>query len=149
MKKIVFSAGLMLLTGLGGVFANEGPSLVNKKVLESFNDRFTGAQDVSWKEEGDLEIASFQFDGLFFFAYFGKEGDWVATARNILSSQLPIPLLMQLKKGYPDFWISALVEVDSQSGINYFIRLENVNKILLLRSSGYDGWTTMTKTKKE
>ena len=149
MKKVLLSAGMMLLTGLGGVFAKDRPAEVSKKVWESFNDRFAGALDVSWGEERDLEIATFRLDEMVFFAYFDKDGEWVATARNILSDQLPILLIMQLKKEYHDFWISALVEVDSQAGISYFITLENASKTLLLKSAGWDDWTVSKKDKKE
>jgi hypothetical protein len=149
MKKILLSTGLMLLIGLAGAFANEGPAAVNKKVLESFNYRFAGAKNVSWAEESDLEIATFRFDGLAFFAYFDKQGEWVATARNILSDQLPIPLLLRLKRDYHDFWISGLVEVDSQSGINYFVTLENASKTLMLSSIDFADWSVSKKAKKE
>jgi hypothetical protein len=149
MKKILLSSGLILFIGLAGALANEGPAAINKKVIESFNDRFAGAVNVSWTEESDLEIATFRFEGLAFFAYFDKQGEWVATARNILSNQLPIPLLLHLKRDYHDFWISALVEVDSQSGISYFVTLENASKTLLLNSTDYADWTVSRKDKKE
>jgi hypothetical protein len=148
MKKIIFSAGIIFLAGFSTVFANDGPAMVSKQVLESFKDKFSGASEVSWKEERELDVATFRFDGLIFFAYFDKQGEWVATARNILSSQLPIPLLMQLKKDYQGFWISALMEVDSQSGTSYYITVENSSKTLLLRSTGYNDWAVNIKFKK-
>jgi hypothetical protein len=149
MKKIFYSIVLTLSIGCSLAFAGDGHPEVSKKVLASFNDRFAGAINVFWEHERDFEKATFQFDDVVFFAYFDTDGQWVATARNILSNQLPIPLLLQLKKEYNDCWITGLVEVDTETSISYYIYLENENKSVVLRSLDIDGWNLFSKTKKE
>jgi hypothetical protein len=150
MKKIFFS--LMLLAGLGlstSSFAGKHSPDVSKKVWQSFHERFSSALDISWEQERDLEKATFRIDGMVVFAYFNSEGEWIATSRNILSSQLPIPLLLKLKREYGEYWITGLVEMDTPSGMDYYITLENSNRSLLLKSSDFDQWTLFQKLRKD
>jgi hypothetical protein len=149
MKKIFYLFGLALLVGCSSALAADGHPEISKKVLASFNERFAGAIDVYWEQERDFEKATFQLDAVVFFAYFDTDGQWVATARNILSNQLPIPLMLQIKKEYSDCWITGLVEVDTETSISYYIYLENESKSVVLRSLDIDSWNLYSKTKKE
>ncbi len=68
--------------------------------------------------------------------------------RNILSNQLPVALLADIKKGYKDYWITALSEEAKGRHSDYFITLENADQIVQLRSSGAEKWVVMNTVQK-
>jgi hypothetical protein len=82
------------------------------------------------------------------FAYYDESGNLIASARNILSEQLPINLMNDLKKGYSNYWISELFEMDKDGQASYYVTLENADETLILKSSSFNGWSTYKKSKK-
>jgi|SRR6516164_2847032 hypothetical protein len=149
MKKSIISLAVLLLMAVSAVRADDGKDAISQKVLTSFKEKFTGATNISWNKESDYQKATFSFNNQVLFAYFDAEGNLVATVRNILSDKLPINLLVSLKKEYNNFWISELLEVDSDWSICYYITLENENRILKLRADSGTGWELSKKIKKE
>jgi len=110
MKKSILSLALMLMIGLSSTFANYAEG-VNQKVMSSFNKEFANAKDVKWESGKDYVKATFTLNGQILFAYYSENGEMLAMTRNILSSQLPINLLNDLKKDYSSFWITDLFEM--------------------------------------
>jgi hypothetical protein len=82
------------------------------------------------------------------FAYYSKNGDLVAATRNILSSQLPINLQADLKKGRNEYWISDLFEMAANSTTTYYVTLQNADQSIVLKSNGAEGWEVFKKEKK-
>lgn len=68
--------------------------------------------------------------------------------RNILSTQLPVTLLADIKKDYKDYWITALSEEGKGRHPDYFITLENADQIVQLHSSGSEKWVMMNTVQK-
>jgi len=68
--------------------------------------------------------------------------------RNILSNQLPVTLLGDIKKDYKDYWITALSEEGQGRRQDYFITLENADQIVQLRSSNSKKWVIMNTSVK-
>jgi hypothetical protein len=83
------------------------------------------------------------------FAYYSGDGDLLAVIRNILSTQLPIQLLMELKQNHSDCWITDLFEIDSNGQTVYYATLENSDTRLTLRSDNTSSWETFEKANKE
>jgi len=71
----------------------------------------------------------------------------MAVTRNIVSSQLPVNLLTNLKKYYSTTWITDLFELSSENQDCYYITLENADSKVTLRSNG-DSWEFYTTSKK-
>ena len=82
------------------------------------------------------------------FAYYNGEGELLGVTRNIVSSQLPISLLADLKKNYSEYWISDLFEMASNSETDYYVTLESADSTLVLKSSGSASWNVYKKIKK-
>ncbi|HEY6436764.1 MAG TPA: hypothetical protein VIY47_09240, partial [Ignavibacteriaceae bacterium] len=110
MKKSILSLALMLMIGLSSTFANNAEG-VNQKVMNSFKKEFANAKDVKWEIGKEYVKATFTFNEQIMFAYYSENGEMLAMTRNIVSSQLPINLLNDLKKDYSSFWITDLFEM--------------------------------------
>lgn len=127
-------------------FAHNGEE-VNENVLRSFNKEFAGASDVNWDISKSVLKATFRLNGQVMFAYYHESGDLVAVTRNLVSGQLPIGLLADLKKNYQDYWITDLFEISADESSNYYITLQNADQTIILRSAGTQGWQLFRKQK--
>jgi hypothetical protein len=72
----------------------------------------------------------------------------MAVTRNIVSGQLPINLLSDLKKSYNAYWISDLFEISSSTDASYYVTLQNGDSKVILKSNGISGWELFKKEKK-
>jgi hypothetical protein len=147
MKQTILAMAMMLMTGLTGAFAknNEG---ISNEITTSFNKDFVSATNVSWNKQKDFTKATFTMNNQVMFAYYDESGNLIASARNILSEQLPINLMNDLKKGYGNYWISELFEMDRDGQASYYVTLENADETLILKSSSFNGWSTYKRSKK-
>jgi hypothetical protein len=148
MKKIVLSIATMLMMGVGA-FAANNDEVVNQQALRSFRNEFTAASNVSWEAKNGYSRATFSLNGQVLFAYYGTNGELQAVVRNIVSDQLPITLLTDLKKDYSDYWISDLFEMATDNQTTYYITLENSDKKIILKSEGTNFWSVFSKTRKD
>jgi len=147
MKKVILVWALLLTVGLSATFARPAEN-VSEQVMNSFKKDFASAQDVSWESGKDFTKATFKINDQVMFAYYGKTGELIATTRNILSSQLPISLLAELKKNYSEYWISDLFEMAANNATTYYVTVQNGDQKVVLKSDGVEGWETFKKEKK-
>jgi hypothetical protein len=145
MKKLVLLVAVLLTIQLS--FAMDTPS-TNSLVLGSFNVDFNRATDIQWQRSGICEKVSFFLDNKFMNAYYTPDGELMAVTRNITSEQLPLSLLLELKKNYSGFWISDLFEVVNESGDQYYITLENADETLVLKAKANKSWKVYKKVVK-
>lgn len=146
MKKI-FIVAMILLTGLSTTFANLRES-VNEKVSKAFTKDFVGAQEVKWEVKETFAKATFKLNNQVMFAFYSQDGDLLGVTRNIVSSQLPINLLSDLKKSYNNYWITDLFEMGNNSNTTYYVTLENSTHTVVLKSTGTEGWSVYSRVKK-
>ena len=147
MKKSILMWAMMLTMGLTSAFANNGET-INQRAVSSFKKDFTNAQDVKWEISKDFVKATFTINGQVMFAYYSQTGDRMAVTRNILSNQLPINLLTNLKKSYGTYWISDLFEVSNSTDASYYVTLQSSDHTVVLKSNGISGWDVYSKEKK-
>jgi len=138
---------LLMVSVISSAFASNTDG-VNEKVSSSFNKEFSLAQDVKWETAKDIVKATFKLNEQVLFAYFSQSGELMAVTRNILSVQLPISLMAELKKDYSGCWISELFELSGANGTTYYITLENADNTLVLKSDNSRQWQTYKKVKK-
>jgi len=146
MKKIILAA-LLLVATISYSFA-DGKDGINNNVKSSFSKDFANAKEVRWQAGRTYIKATFRLNEQVMFAFYSADGNLVAVTRNLLSSQLPIAQLMILKKRYANYWITDLFEISSQDENGYYVTLENANAVLVLKSSGSDGWIVYSKRSK-
>ncbi|MBC7826478.1 MAG: hypothetical protein H7122_01935 [Chitinophagaceae bacterium] len=146
MKKSILMWAIMLTMGLSSAFANNEET-INQRAVNSFKKDFTSAQDVRWENNKDFVKATFKLNDQVMFAYYSQTGDLMAITRNIVSSQLPIGLLSNLKKSYGTYWISDLFEISTSTDASYYVTLQNSDHTVVLKSNGI-GWEVYKKDKK-
>lgn len=147
MKQTILAMAMMLMAGLTSAFAKNDEG-VNKQVQTSFSKDFNSASNVSWIVSKDFTKATFSMNNQIMFAYYDQNGELIATARNILSEQLPINLMSSLKRGYSDYWISELFEMDRDGVAAYYVTLENGDETMVLKSNSLNDWSLYKKAKK-
>ena len=138
--------GVLVMMVAISSFAHPGEK-VNENVLQAFNKEFAGAQDVNWEIGKSMLKATFRMNDQVMFAYYQEQGTLLAVTRNIISGQLPIFLLSDLKKNYQDYWITDLFEISANDNTDYYISLQSADQTLVLKSSGAQGWQLYKKQK--
>ena len=118
-------------------------------VLQSFQQAFNNAKEVSWTATSNFYKADFALNGQYVSAFYDGLGELVAMTRNITSFQLPIYLQANLKKDYTAYWITDLFEVTNEDGTTYYATLENADTKVVLKSASASKWSTFQKNSKQ
>ena len=147
-KTLAVSAALLLTVGIGSSFAAPAEK-GNDIVIASFHKEFRTADVIKVENKKEYTKVTFNMNGVVMFAYYAGNGDLMAVVRNILSTQLPIRLLMDLKQNHADYWITDLFEVDSNGQTVYYATLENSEMKVTFRSDNTTNWSTYQKETKE
>ena len=148
MKQVILSIATVLMMG-ASAFAGNNNDNVNQQAKQSFQKDFSTARNISYEQKTDYVKVTFSINDQVLFAYYNNNGQLQAVVRNIVSDQLPISLLTDLKKSYSDYWISDLFEVASDDQTSYYITLESKDKTVVLKSEGTSSWSVFSKTKKD
>jgi hypothetical protein len=146
MKRLTVLAALLLTLCTTYSFAtpaNGGGAVITT----SFNRDFQNAQLVSTQEYTGFTKVTFKMNDVVMFAFYNPSGELLAVTRNIVSSQLPVNLLTNLKKHYGDNWITDLFEFSGNEQNCYYISLENSDSKTTLRSTGSE-WEVYSTSKK-
>jgi hypothetical protein len=146
MKSTVLSLAAVLIMGLSA-FAGKNDE-VSKLAVRAFNKDFAMARNISWEQKDNFVKVTFTMNDQVMFAYYNNNGTLQAVVRNLVSDQLPINLLTQLKSEYSGYWISDLFEVASDDQTTYYVTLENADKKLVLNSADSSSWIVYSKTRK-
>jgi hypothetical protein len=141
---IAFVVALFLTLSVSSSFAATTTSNndENQVVLASFRKDFRTAELMGIEAKKEYTKVTFKLNNLVLFAFYSENGDLIAVVRNILSSQLPIQLLMDLKQNHTNCWITDLFEIDSNGQTNYYVTLENSDSQVTLRSTSSNTWET-------
>lgn len=148
MKNKILLGVFIFITAISSAFAN-GNEEVSDKIIKSFQKEFAGAQHVQWVTTKDFVKATFTLNEHVIYAYYSPEGSLLGVTRNIVSGQLPINLLTDVKKNYSKYWITDLFEIANHNENVYYLTLENSDHKIVLKSNGNFGWDTFKKEKKQ
>ena len=144
--KTLFIAAL-LLCGTFKSFASDGVS-VEPSVLKSFQATFANAKEVDWSLSQDLYKAVFFLNGQYVTAYFREDGGLQAITRHISATTLPMLLQTELKNEHKDKWVSDVLEVTGEGGVQYYVTLENAEVKVILKSLSAT-WSLYQKSRKD
>lgn len=144
MKKITTFAFALLLTVVS--FAKPIDS-AKGEINASFKKSFRNAQILNTETHQAFTKVTFKMNDVIMFAFYNNSGELLAVTRNIISSQLPIHLLLSLKSDYSAYWITELFEFTGDNTNCYYVSLESADAKVTLRSNG-DSWDIYTSTKK-
>jgi len=135
-KKIAFVAAMILTVGVSSSFAHTN----DDDVKASFRKDFKKAEIMTTETGKSFTKLTFKMNDVIMYAFYSENGQLLAVTRNIRSNQLPIQLLLDVKKDYSEYWISDLFELTGEGASNYYITLENADTRVTLRSVGSDSW---------
>jgi hypothetical protein len=148
MKKLI-TIGSLVLMGFSSSFANGGKDGLSKDVNYSFQHEFANSKMISWVNSNGYIKVTFSQDGVILYAYFDQNAELLAVSRNILSNQLPISLMLNLKKDYRAYWITDLFQIDSHGDQAYYASMENADYRIVIRSTDGFSWQIFSREKKE
>ena len=146
-KKIAFTLALLLTVTISFSFAAAPVDSMNGQIEAAFQKDFRNAKLMSTEVHRTFTKVTFRINDMILFAFYSDNGQLLAVIRNILSSQLPIDLMMELKKDYSNYWITELFELNGDGQNCYYVSMENADYKLVLRSTGND-WEVYQKTAK-
>jgi len=147
MKKIILSLATVMMMGFSA-FAGGNGEIVSQQTREAFKKDFSTARDISWEQKENFIKATFSLNGQILYAYYNTNGDLQAVVRNIISDQLPLNLLTNLRKDYADFWITDLFEISADGQTLYYVTMENSDKKIVLKSEDLSSWEIYSKERK-
>ena len=147
MKKSILILAMLLTTIVGSSFANRTDDNKNRAAA-SFKQDFASAKEVTWEASKEVVKATFKLNDQVMFAYYTESGELMAVVRNMVSGQLPINLLTNLKKNYQGFWITDLFEVSASNESSYYVTLESADNVVVLKSSGLNKWEVFQREKR-
>ena len=142
-NQIALTAALLLTLGVTTSFAANTRG--NEKAATSFHKEFKQAEVLATDAGKGYTKITFKLSGVILFAFYNDNGELLAVTHNIRCSELPINLLMQVKREHPDCWVTDCFEFDANGSSSYFITLENADIKLTLHSNGND-WDTYNRT---
>jgi hypothetical protein len=147
-SKFIAIATLVLTMGATTSFAGTnsfaGPAHgINGQVSTAFHKDFNKAELIDYTSSKDYTKLTLRMNDIIVFAYYSENGELLAVTRNIRSTQLPLPLLLDLKKNYTGYWITELFELNSEGQTSYYMTMENADTKLNLRSVNNDSWEAL------
>jgi hypothetical protein len=146
--KLIAAAALILTMSTTRSFAAPGHE-ISSQLRTAFQKDFNKAELVDYASGKDYTRLTLKTNDMIVFAYYSENGDLLAVTRNIKSTQLPLSLLLDLKKNYTGYWITDLFEMSTGSQSSYYMTLENGDTKVNLKSFNNDGWETIKKATKE
>ncbi|HTE23190.1 hypothetical protein [Flavitalea sp.] len=123
MKQIIFSISLLLVISISALSANDKINF-GDKAEQVFQKSFPAAECVKWTNEGDYRKVSFVLYGRGAQAFFSPEGDLLGTMRNIFYADLPIKVMMAIKKRFNNAVPFAITEINRVDGTHYKFSVE-------------------------
>jgi hypothetical protein len=149
MKRSIFSISLLFVLAISTAFAGKPSPDVNSAVAASFQKRFSMVKDVKWIVKDEYSKAEFVYAYSRVEAYFSNEGDFLGSVRNLIYSQLPIPVMSAVEKRFGAVGAYDVIEHHSPAGSSYYLTVETPAKLYRLVVSSEGGISVVKKTRKK
>jgi hypothetical protein len=146
MKKLFIAALIMVAAGTSAFAADVK---VNSKIKTNFEVLFAGAQDVTWGAKETYVKASFTLQEETVEAFFGTDGELIATSRKVELKTLPLSAVQKIKREYASYKITESIEFETAGERCYYVSLENGNKKTILEVSLFGTVTTFRAKNKQ
>ncbi|HET9279742.1 MAG TPA: hypothetical protein VFN95_16215 [Flavitalea sp.] len=119
MKKVL--AVICSMMFVIGAYAFE----VNEKVLKSFNETFSSAEEVKWEEYKTYYTVSFVHSGIRSKVNYDKEGRMLGSIRYYAPQLLPLNIYNRLKIDYSKKELFGVTEVTFGTEVTYFVKMQD------------------------
>ena len=112
----------MVITIASSAFA--GDNTLDFKVADAFSKSFPQASEVSYTVKKDFTEVNFTWHSLKLQAFFDRQGNYIATSREIAAKDMPLSYVININKEYKDFDITEAIEFDhAENGLSYYITI--------------------------
>jgi len=145
-KKLAIAVALLLTVGVTSSFAT--PNDKTDVIKASFRKDFKKAELMEMEAGDSYNKLTFKMNDMVLYAFYTDNGELLAVTRNIKSNQLPIQLLLDLKRDYANYWITDLFEFNGDGSNSYYVTLENADTSITLRASSSDNWQLYSRKNK-
>lgn len=136
-----------LVTLSAGAFANDSFT-ISDKLLKAFKQTFPDAQQVKWAEQEDKYMVNFKQGEILTKIVYDKDGNFLSSLRYYTEKNLPVSILCRLQKKYADKSVFGVTEMTTESGVEYYIKMEDQNNWYTIRSNADGSMSTIEKYKK-
>jgi hypothetical protein len=123
MKKIILSISVLLVLSFSSLDATASVN-PGDNPEQKFKAAFPTAECVKWSREGDYRKVSFMLYGRGAQAFFSPEGDLLGTMRNVLYADLPIKIMIAVRKRFDNSVPYAITEINRVDGTYYKFAVE-------------------------
>jgi hypothetical protein len=149
MKKIILSLAFAtaILTSAFAAPVEREPGFA---VKNSFSKEFANIKDVKWEELNNrtgVYLATFSFNNEQLQAFFTEEGEFLGTTRQITSAQLPIMVIKEMGKQYPNAKVASVYEYSLTDGLAYYITVVTEKTSMIVKATGAGELTVYKKQK--
>jgi hypothetical protein len=133
-RNFFYHVVLMAIAVLSISTASAAPS---EALLRLFNRTFPDAKYTRWTEEGGYHIVSFTRNDTHCRIWYDNEGSLVYSLRYCQESELPMKVLLAVKKRYNERRIEGVTEVTNKNGVTYELVLSDERKWYVINATAY------------
>jgi len=109
---------------------------VNEKVLKSFNETFSSAEDVKWEEFDTYYTVSFNQSGIQSKVNYDHKGSMLSSLRYYAPQLLPLNIYNRIKKGYSKKQMFGVTEVTFNNEVVYYVKLQDAKSWITVKIDG-------------
>jgi hypothetical protein len=131
-KKLILACCFLTLSA--GVFAATDGN-ISDKLLQAFHKTFPDAQQVKWAETEDRYLVNFKQGEILTKVEYDKDGNFLNSLRYYSEKNLPVNILCRLQKKYADKKVFGVTEVTSEASVEYYIKLEDAENWITVKSN--------------
>ncbi|WP_298737435.1 hypothetical protein [uncultured Chitinophaga sp.] len=108
-----------------------------ESLLRLFSHTFPDAKYVRWTEEEGYYIVSFTRNDTQCRIWYDKEGSLVYSLKYCQETELPMKVLLAVKKRFHHQQIAGVTELTNKSGVHYELVLSDEKKWYVVNSTAY------------
>lgn len=127
----------LVLTAIAVFSLSAATASPSEALLRLFSRTFPDAKYIRWNEEGGYHIVSFTRNESQCRIWYDNEGALVYSLRYCQESELPMKVLLAVKKRYHDRRIDGVIEVTNRNGVNYELTLSDERKWYVVNATAY------------
>src|SRR6478735_1118824 len=109
---------------------------VNEKVLKSFKETFSAAEDVKWEEFQNYYTVSFNQSGIQSKVNYDHSGTMLSSLRYYAPQMLPLNIYNRIKKSYAKKEMFGVTEVTFSNEVVYYVKLQDEKAWITLKIDG-------------
>lgn len=132
-----------VLLGVSGFAAN-----INEKVLKNFRETFTTAENVKWHEYKDYLSVNFTQFGIRTTVNYDRKGNMLGALRYYEPHMLPLNVLNQVKKEFPNQSLYGVTELSFGNEVNYYIKMQDDRNWITVKADPSGSNTVVEKYQK-